>query len=164
MRGKAVLIVAALAGTAIAVPETGSRLDRTPMAPATEHQDNVDAAVRVMNGLGRCRAHLDPRPTTAILALPFADPAQDEAIGKMFRGADKCMGTAYGEVRFTSVDEAGVQDAHGNLLVFRPACHDPQCVTPLGFDWTALGLPCPHLDGRGQDRFFQRLCNKNDTR
>jgi hypothetical protein len=103
MRGVVLIAALALAGSAIAEPFTGSRIDDKPMAPKTGDDVGPGAATRVMIGLGRCAAYRHPRPVKAALALPFADPAQDEAVGKLFSYGDECMGSAVGRLSFKSI-------------------------------------------------------------
>jgi len=101
MRGLILLASAVLAGTALAAPETGSRIDSHPMAPESETSDGRDAGILVMNVLGRWLAHRSPKPAAAVLALPFAEAAQDQGARKLLDS--ECMGGAAGQVSFTTM-------------------------------------------------------------
>ena len=86
--------------SAIAEPETGSRIDTARGSVTTYDIEGEKAAVRVMNKFARCVANRNRARATELLAMPYLSPEQSKRIGAFFGGEDTCLGLGDRELRF----------------------------------------------------------------
>jgi hypothetical protein len=85
-------LVAPLAAAA-AEPEIGSRIDARPRGAVTpEEREDQATARRVMLTYAACLLRARPRTAAAVLAAPYGDEEQMNAIRRRVQGFDDCMG------------------------------------------------------------------------
>ena len=100
--GAAALICGA---AALAEPETGSRLDRRPMAVTDSANDPV--VPKVVNQFARCVASNRPAWSDQVLAMQFLSSEQLKAVGKEAGGMHICFSTGQYDLQLHSLSVLG---------------------------------------------------------
>lgn len=94
------LLIASLASPAAAQPDTGSRINRAPLAVTSSQLEAENAAIRVMNQFARCVANQRPRAAIALVSLPYLGTEQSASAVKLVGGEEDCLGIGDRELRF----------------------------------------------------------------
>lgn len=100
MRWILALLAALAANSASAQPETGSRINRAPLAVTSAQAQGEDAAIVVMNQFARCVARQSPKAATDLLSLPYLSGQQSAAAYKLVGGEERCLGVGDRTLRF----------------------------------------------------------------
>ena len=101
LRSRLSLIATVLfASSALAAPETGTRLDKTPLAVDNKQIEGDNSGRVVTNQYARCIAETKPDRAIAALALMYLSGDQNKAVQKLASGLADCLGPNSVVLRF----------------------------------------------------------------
>jgi hypothetical protein len=93
------VFLSAASRAGLADPETGSRIERAPLAVTPKQAEGDNASILVLNQFARCFADQRRKATISLLALPYMSEEQSKAIKSLISGAQECMVDGF-ELRF----------------------------------------------------------------
>lgn len=92
----------AAASPAMAEPESGSRIDRSPKAVRNVPNDPENAGRIVLNQYSRCYAASNSAKAAAALSLPYLSDEQGAAVRNLNRKLADCLGFAVQRISFSA--------------------------------------------------------------